>query len=68
MTLCLNHKETITLESEVINYMPENCPLTNCKHFDNGTCANEQMKNIKNSVSGLKEGASDCVDCFEAKC
>ncbi len=48
--------------------MPENCPLTNCKHFDNGICANEQMKNVKNSVACLKEGTSDCVDCFEAKC
>lgn len=48
--------------------MPENCPLTNCKHFDKGTCANEQMKNINNSVASLKEGCSDCVDCFEAKC
>lgn len=48
--------------------LPENCPLSNCKHFDNGACANEQMKNVKNSVACFKEGASDCVDCFEAKC
>ncbi len=49
--------------------MPENCPLTNCKWFqEGGGCQNQEIKNLKNSVMGAKEGASDCVDCFEEKC
>ncbi|MEW6622724.1 MAG: hypothetical protein AB1420_06295 [Bacillota bacterium] len=48
--------------------MPEICPLKNCKFNQVGQCLNEDLKNVKNNVLAAKQGASDCIDCFEPRC